>query len=111
MRFINVCWEKTNPIDYRSAIKMTAIAFKGKVLTILSGIGVFKVLEKLLSVSNGIFWSTFVGVISHLIRGTLSILSSASYRLTENVLLYRTNRQTIAFFLSFEDFLDSEYSF
>ena len=40
--------EKTNPIDYRSTIKMTAISFKGKVLKILSGIGVFKVLEKLL---------------------------------------------------------------
>ena len=47
--------EKTNPIDYRSAIKMTAISYKGKVLKILSGISVFKVLEKLLSVSNGIF--------------------------------------------------------
>ena len=78
--------EKTNPIDYRSAIKMTAISFKGKVLKILSDISVFKVLEKLLSVSNGIFWSTFLGAISHLIRGTLSILSSAIYRLTQKVL-------------------------
>ena len=55
MRFIDVSWGKTNPTDYRSAIKMTAISFKGKVFKILSGIGVFKVLEKLLSASNGIF--------------------------------------------------------
>ena len=78
--------EKTNPTDYCSAIKMTTISFKGKVLKILSDIGVFKVLETLLSVSNGIFWSTFPGAISHLIRGTLHILSSASYRLTQKVL-------------------------
>ena len=51
--------EKTNPIDYRSAIKMTAISFRGKVFKILSDIGVFKVLEKLLSVSNGIFGPLF----------------------------------------------------
>ena len=48
---------------------MTAISFKGKVLKILSGIGVFKVLEKLLSVLNDLYWSTFLGAISHLIRG------------------------------------------
>ena len=51
--------EKTNPTDYHSAIKMTAISFKGKVLKILSDIGVFKVLENLLSVSNGIFCPLF----------------------------------------------------
>ena len=78
--------EKTNPTDYRSAIKMTAISFRGKVFKILSDIGVFKVLEKMLSVLNGIFWSSFLGATSHLIRGTLSILSSASYRLTQKVL-------------------------
>ena len=52
--------EKTNLTDHRSAVKMTAISFKGKVLKILSGIGVFKVLEKLLSVSNGIFGPLFL---------------------------------------------------
>ena len=51
--------EKTNPTDYCGAIKMTATSFKGKVLNILSDIGVFKVLEKLLSASNGIFGSLF----------------------------------------------------
>ena len=96
--------EKTNPIDYPSAIKMTAISFKGKVLKILSGIGVFKALEKLLSVSNGIFWSTFLGAVSHLIRDTLSILSSASYRLTQNVLPFDKPSNNSLFFLSLKIF-------
>ena len=51
--------------------EMTAISFKGKVFKILSGIGVFKVLETVLSVSNGLCWSTILGPISHLIRGGL----------------------------------------